>query len=79
MRNSAMPVKGQSTSIKMYEEIINRIKSICEDVLSLGEIQSWVLGGLPELSMCFVGDNCPSKYRKDVMRIIKDVESNYRM
>lgn len=66
-----------SISRKMYNEIIERVKNISKEVLNNEEIKAWIIGGNPNLYMCFVGDDCPKKYRDDVMNIIKDVESHY--
>lgn len=77
MQNSPVFAREYYSSKKMYDEIIERIISICGDDLNIDEIHSWILGGSSTLSMCFVGDDCPNKYREIVMKIIKEVESNY--
>ena len=57
----------------MYRDVICRIK----EALNIDEISTWVFGGQSDLNMCFVGDDCPQKYRNQVLEIIKDVESEY--
>jgi hypothetical protein len=61
----------------MYNEVIERIKHLSNDILLSDDVHSWVLGGVPNFDMCFVRDECPKKYRDDILNIIKDVESQY--
>lgn len=77
MQNSAVLAEELTSSKEIYNEIIERILAICEEDIDTAEIHSWILGGSSSLSMCFVGDNCPNKYRNAVVNIIKEVESNY--
>lgn len=77
MKNYINSKSNISVSRKIYEEVLDRVKSITKDVVSSEDVSKWLFGGIQDLDMCFVGDDCPKLYRKDIMYIIKDVESHY--
>lgn len=60
----------------IYTEVIDRVKSIAKDVALTEDVSNWILA-TANFEMCFVGDNCPKRYRDDVLRIIKEVEAHY--
>lgn len=60
---------------EMYNEVIDRIKSITNGHVN-EDVSTWVLSK-STMGMCFVGDMCPKRYREDVLKIITEVESTY--